>query len=299
MGRFLSYGGLIMSKINSPDNPASVRSKACGWLQNGHAAIIGILLIIPAIAVFLCSCRPAPKAKDPVLTLAVASSVQFAMEDLISEYHALHPEVTVKAVYGASGNFFAQIQNQAPFDLFLAADMDYPNKLAAAGLALEGVVRPYAIGGLVLWVPKDSPLDVEKLGIQAIADPTVKKIAIANPKLAPYGSAAVAAMQALKVYDQAEPKLVLGENISQTAQFVESGAADIGFLALSHAVSDKMKDKGRFQEVPADAFPPIRQGLVIIKSTPNEAAARAFQEFILSDAAARVLQRHGFKLPGN
>jgi molybdate transport system substrate-binding protein len=104
-------------------------------------------------------------------------------------------------------------------------------------------------------------------------------------------------MKALKIYEQAEPKLVLGENITQTAQFVESGAADIGFLALSHAVSDKMKDKGRYWEVPADAFPAIEQGLVIIKSTPNAAAARAFREFILSDAAAKVLQRHGFKLP--
>jgi len=248
-------------------------------------------------AALLCGCKPAPKSASTTLTLAVASSVQFAMEDLIKAYNTAHPEVSVKATYGSSGNFFAQIQNQAPFDVFFAADMDYPAKLAKAGLALDGEVSPYAIGGLVLWMPKASPLDVEKLGIQALADPAVKKIAIANPKLAPYGSAAVAAMKALKVYEQAEPKLVLGENITQTAQFVESGAADIGFLALSHAVSDKMKDKGRYWEVPADVFPAIEQGLVIIKNTPNAAAARAFREFILSDAAAKVLQRHGFKLP--
>ena len=248
-------------------------------------------------AVLLCGCKPAPKSASTTLTLAVASSVQFAMEDLIKAYNAAHPEVTVKATYGSSGNFFAQIQNQSPFDVFFAADMDYPAKLAKAGLALDDKVSPYAIGGLVLWVPKSSPLDVEKVGIQALADPAVKKIAIANPKLAPYGSAAVAAMKALKVFEQAEPKLVLGENITQTAQFVESGAADIGFLALSHAVSDKMKDKGRYLEVPADVFPAIEQGLVIIKSTPNAAAARAFREFILSDAAAKGLQRHGFKLP--
>jgi len=276
-----------------------VRRKACGWLQAELAVKRGIPLIILAIAALLCGCRPAPKAADPVLTLAVASSVQFAMEDLISEYHAVLPEVTVKAVYGSSGNFFAQIQNEAPFDLFLAADMEYPNQLAAAGFALDGVVLPYAIGGLVLWVPKASTLDVERLGIQALADPAVQKIAIANPKLAPYGSAAVAAMQALKVHEQAGPKLVLGENITQTAQFVESGAADIGFLALSQALSDQMKDRGRFWKVPAEAFPPLRQGLVILKSTPNVAAARAFREFILNDAAARVLRRHGFKLPAN
>jgi molybdate transport system substrate-binding protein len=250
-------------------------------------------------AALLCGCKPAPKSASTTLTLAVASSVQFAMEDLIKAYNTARPDVTVKATYGSSGNFFAQIQNQAPFDVFLAADMDYPAKLAKAGLALDDKVSPYAIGGLVLWVPKASPLDVEKLGIQALSDPAVKKIAIANPKLAPYGSAAVAAMKALNVHEQAEPKLVLGENITQTAQFVESGAADIGFLALSHAVSDKMKDKGRYWEVPADAFPAIEQGLVVIKSTPNADAARAFREFILSEAAAKVLQRHGFKLPKN
>jgi molybdate transport system substrate-binding protein len=248
-------------------------------------------------ASLVCGCKPTPKSASTTLTLAVASSVQFAMEDLINEYNAAHPKVTVKATYGSSGNFFAQIQNQAPFDVFFAADMDYPAKLAKAGLALDGVVSRYAIGGVVLWVPKASPLDLEKLGIQTLADPMVKKIAIANPKLAPYGAAAVAAMKALKVYEQAEPKLVLGENITQTSQFVESGAADIGFLALSHAVSDKMKEKGRYWEVPADVFPVIEHGLVIIKGTPNTAAARAFREFILSDAAAKVLQRHGFKLP--
>ena len=255
---------------------------------------IGILLLGAALLV---GCKPAPDTTPQTLNLAVASSVQFAMEDLIQAYNATHPEVTTKATYGSSGNFFAQIQNQAPFDLFLAADMDYPEKLVSAGLTLDGEVSRYAVGGLVLWVPKASPLDVEKLGAQALADPSVKKIAIANPKLAPYGSAAVAAMKALKVHEQAEPKLVLGENISQTAQFVESGAADIGFLALSHAVSDKMKNKGRYWQVPADAFPAIEQGMVIIKSTPNAIAARAFRDFILSDAGAMVLQSHGFKTP--
>jgi len=242
-------------------------------------------------------CTPKPEATSNTLTLAVASSVQFAMEDLIKEYHAMRPEISVKATYGSSGNFFAQIQNRAPFDLYLAADMRYPEELAKAGLAMDGKVSRYAVGGLVLWVPNASPLDVEKLGVQVLVDPAVKKIALANPKLAPYGSAAVAAMKSLMVHEQAEPKWVLGENITQTAQFVESGAADIGFLALSHVLSDKMKGKGRYWEVPANAFPAIEQGLVIVKNTPNAAAAKDFREFILSDAAAKVLVRHGFKLP--
>jgi molybdate transport system substrate-binding protein len=243
-------------------------------------------------ACLLGGCKPAPST----LTIAVASSMQFAMADLLKEFHTAHPDLTVKATYGSSGNFFAQIQNEAPFDIFLAADMEYPAKLAKAGLALDEL-SPYAVGGLVLWVPKDSPLAVEKLGSSVLNDPAVKKIAIANPKLAPYGAAAVAALQSLKLYAQAEPKLVLGENIAQTAQFVESGAADIGFLALSHALAPQMKDKGRFWEVPSDAFPPIQQGMVIVKHTPNAAAARTFREFLLGPAAGRILQRHGFKLP--
>jgi molybdate transport system substrate-binding protein len=173
--------------------------------------------------------------------------------------------------------------------------MDYPARLVKAGLVLDEL-SPYAVGGLVLWVPKDSPLAVEKFGSSVLSDPDVKKIAIANPKLAPYGAAAVAALQSLKLYAQAEPKLVLGENIAQTAQFVESGAADIGFLALSHALAPQMKDKGRFWEVPSDAFPPIQQGMVIVKHTPNADAARTFREFLLGPAAGRILQRHGFKL---
>jgi molybdate transport system substrate-binding protein len=247
--------------------------------------------LLLACACLLSSCKPAPST----LTIAVASSMQFAMADLLKEFHTAHPGLTVKATYGSSGNFFAQIQNQAPFDVFLAADMDYPARLVKAGLVLDEL-SPYAVGGLVLWVPKDSPLAVEKFGSSVLSDPDVKKIAIANPKLAPYGAAAVAALQSLKLYAQAEPKLVLGENIAQTAQFVESGAADIGFLALSHALAPQMKDKGRFWEVPSDAFPPIQQGMVIVKHTPNADAARTFREFLLGPAAGRILQRHGFKL---
>jgi len=249
-------------------------------------------LLLLTSACLLSSCKPAPST----LTIAVASSMQFAMADLLKEFHLAHPGLTVKATYGSSGNFFAQIKNEAPFDVFLAADMEYPAKLVKAGLALDEL-SPYAVGGLVLWVPKDSPLAVEKLGSSVLNDPAVKKIAIANPKLAPYGAAAVAALQSLKLHAQAEPKLVLGENIAQTAQFVESGAADIGFLALSHALAPQMKDKGRFWEVPSDAFPPIQQGMVILKRTPNADAARTFREFLLGPAAGRVLQRHGFKLP--
>jgi molybdate transport system substrate-binding protein len=156
----------------------------------------------------------------------------------------------------------------------------------------------YAIGRIVVWVPKDSPVDVEKLGIKALLDPSVRKIAVANPEHAPYGRAAVAAMKALNVYDTVASRLVYGENIAQTAQFVQSGAADVGILALSLAVAPQMRNAGRFWQVPLDAYPQMEQGGIILKSSRNLEAARAFREFVLGGHGREVLERYGFYLPG-
>jgi molybdate transport system substrate-binding protein len=256
-------------------------------------------LFFLAVLIVVGSCKPGtrPEAPGVSLTLAVASSMQFAMEDLLNEYQAVHPGVTLKATYGSSGNFFAQIQNQAPFDLFFAADMEYPRKLVEVGLVLNEEVSLYALGGLALWVPKASPIAVEKLGMEALKDPTVKKVAMANPKLAPYGVAAEAALISAGLYEQAAPKIVLGDNITQTAQFVESGAADIGVLALSHVVASKMSGAGRYWVVPAASHRAIEQGMVILKQAQDVAAARGFRDFVLSAAGGKVLERHGFKLP--
>jgi molybdate transport system substrate-binding protein len=153
------------------------------------------------------------------------------------------------------------------------------------------------IGRIVVWVPKVSPLDVDKLGIKALLEPSVRKIAIANPEHAPYGRAAVAAMKPLNVYDQVASRLVYGENIAQTAQFVESGAADVGILALSLAVAPKMRDAGRFWQVPLDAYPRIEQGGVILKSSKNLEMTRSFRDFVLGHHGREVLERYGFSLP--
>ena len=156
----------------------------------------------------------------------------------------------------------------------------------------------YAIGRIVVWVPKDSPVDVEKLGIKALLEPSVRKIAVANPEHAPYGRAAVAAMKSLNVYDTVASRLVYGENIAQTAQFVQSGAADIGILALSLAVAPQTRDAGRFWQVPLDAYPRIEQGGIILKSSRNLETARAFRDFVLADRGREVLEHYGFYLPG-
>jgi molybdate transport system substrate-binding protein len=182
-------------------------------------------------------------------------------------------------------------------DLFVSADIAYPRKLAEKGLGADDVFL-YAIGRIVVWVPKDSPVAVDKLGIKALLEPSVRKIAVANLEHAPYGRAAVAAMKALNVYDQVASRLVYGENIAQTAQFVQSGAADIGILALSLAVAPQMRDAGRFWQVPPDAYPRIEQGGIILKSSRNLETARAFRDFVLGDHGREVLEHYGFYLPG-
>jgi molybdate transport system substrate-binding protein len=236
------------------------------------------------------------KSPPAVLTVAAAADLRFALEDLVKDFEEKFPATKVSVTYGSSGNFFAQIQNGAPFDLFFSADIEYPRKLAEKGLGADDVFL-YAIGCIVLWVPKDSPLAVDKLGIKALLEPSIRKVAVANPEHAPYGRAAIAALKALNVYDQVAARLVYGENIAQTAQFVQSGAADVGILALSLAVAPQMRDAGRFWLVPLDAYPRMEQGGTILKSSKNLEAARAFRDFVLGDHGREVLKHFGFYLP--
>lgn len=231
------------------------------------------------------------------LTVAAASDLKFALDELVTEFKAKHPADAIKVTYGSSGNFYAQLQNQAPFDLYLSADVMYPRKLAEAGLADTKDVFLYAVGRIVVWTPKGSPIDVKKLEVKSLLEPAAKKIAIANPQHAPYGVAAVAAMKSLGVYEQASPKLVLGENIAQTAQFVQSGAADLGIIALSLAIAPQMSDAGSYWEVPLTSYPKIEQGGVVLKSTKQPELARAFRDFILNQHGREVLKRFGFFLP--
>jgi molybdate transport system substrate-binding protein len=231
------------------------------------------------------------------INIAAASNVQFAFDDLVKEFHASQTGIKVKITYGSSGNFYAQLQNQAPFDLFFSADMDYPRKLADDGLALDKDVFFYAAGRIVVWVLNSSPVDLDKLGIRALLAPSVKRIAIANPAHAPYGVAAVAAMKSLHVYKAAEPKLVYGDNIAQTAQFVQTGSADIGIIALSMAVAPQLSEAGHYWEVPVDVYPPVEQGGIILNRTREAQAASAFRDFVLGDHGREVLARYRYVLP--
>ena len=230
------------------------------------------------------------------ITVAAAADLQFAMQEVGARFQQESGK-TVKLIYGSSGNFAQQLQNGAPFDMFFSANLDYPRQLEGAGLTEPGTFYQYAIGKIVVWVPSASKLDVSS-GLKALLDPSIKKIAIANPAHAPYGKAAVAAMQKENIYEQVKDKFVLGENISQTASFVASGSADVGVVALSLALSPNMKDKGRYAEVPAGDYPAIEQACVIMRSSKNKDIARQFLKFVQSLPIRDLLQKYGFAIAG-
>jgi molybdate transport system substrate-binding protein len=228
------------------------------------------------------------------LRIAAASDLQFALPDLAAEYEK-QTGVKLAVSYGSSGSFFAQIQNGAPFDLFLSADVSYPHKLILAQLADVSSLQIYAVGNLVLWLPPDSPFD-PSAGLKILLDPRIQKIAIANPDYAPYGRAAVAVLRDAGLYDQLKPKLVFGENISQAAQFVQSGSAQAGLLAHSVTFSPAMKS-GKFWSIPADKYPTVEQAAVLLTASSNKQAAMSFLAFLKTPTARATLERYGFSLP--
>ncbi len=239
-----------------------------------------------------------PSVQAETLTVAAAADLKFALEDCLDAFCREHPGVDVKASYGSSGILCSQIANGAPFDLFLSADRKYPENLLAGGHAVEGSLFLYAVGRLAVWVPRESGLDVERLGMEALRLSAAGKVAVANPEHAPYGQAAVAAMKSLGVYEAVKSKLVFGENIAQTAQFVESGAADIGIVSLSLAVAPVMAGKGRYWSVPLEAFPKMEQAGVVLTRAGNPAAARELAAFLRSATGREILKKFGFLLPG-
>ncbi|MCY2930769.1 MAG: molybdate ABC transporter substrate-binding protein, partial [Planctomycetota bacterium] len=230
--------------------------------------------------------------------VAAAADLRFAFEDLAAEFHRRRADVTVQVTYGSSGQLFAQLSNKAPFDMFLSADAAYPRQLVEAGRASKETQFRYGTGRLVVWTPDGSALDLNKLGLSALLDPSVRRIAIANPAHAPYGRAAESALKTLGVYDKVADKLVLGESVAQAAQFVQSGSADVGIIALSLAVATDLRSSGRFWEIPAAAYPPMVQEGVILSWCQDEDAADALRLFITSADGKAILAQYGFSTPG-
>jgi molybdate transport system substrate-binding protein len=226
------------------------------------------------------------------ITVAAAADLNPAFNEIVARYHARTGK-TVRLSFGSSGNLFTQIENGAPFDLFFSADLDYPSRLIADRFADASSLHPYAVGQLVLWIPASSSLPLDREGMNVLLDPSVKKIAIANPQHAPYGRAAVAALRHFGLYEKIEGRLVLGENVAQAAQFVESGNAQAGIVALSHALAPAMKNNGRYWKVPADAYPALKQGAVIVSHSHHKQDAADFLAYLRTPEAAGSMRRYG------
>ncbi len=253
-----------------------------------------------AVASFLlvgaCAAWAQEKTSIHEITVAAAADLSAALQEVAGNFEH-KTGVKVKLSFGASGALTQQIQNGAPFDLFFSADMDYPRQLVSAGEADGATLYQYAVGKLVLWVPADSPLDVEHKGMDVLLDPAVKKIAMANPQHAPYGRAAVATLKHYGLYERISDRLVLGENVSQAAQFAESGNAQVGFVALAHAAAPAMKGKGKYWEVPADAYPALAQGVVVVSRSQHKKEAAEFEGYMKTKEGADVLRKFGFTVP--
>jgi molybdate transport system substrate-binding protein len=233
----------------------------------------------------------------PTVSVAAAANLTYALDAINAEFHHAHPEIVVTTAYGASGNLFAQIQHGAPFDVLLSADTNYPAQLAQVGLGVKESLYGFAAGRLVLWTTRPG-LGITDIST-AVKDPTVKKIAIASPKTAPYGRAAQAAMEKLGVWGAAQAKLVTGENISQTAQFVETGNADIGFVALSLVLSSRLAERGTWHEVAPELYAtvPLDHALILTTKGGGNSAAHDYVAFLRSAAAKTILERFGYRVP--
>jgi len=288
--------------MTTPEKQPLTLTLSPGYWGEGTKRRIPFLVACWAVLLLGCDRKPRGAATAPAtqaatsreVRIAAAADLKFALDELSSAFRARHPGVAVTPTYGSSGNFFAQLSNEAPFDLFLSADFYYPQRLLEQGKGTPGTLFRYAVGRIVAWVPAGSKLDVEKRGLAALADDSVRKIAIANPQHAPYGRAAEAALRAAGVYDKVKGRLVLGENVAQAAQFAQTGNADAAIIALSLTRTPSMLVAGTSVEVPPDAYAIIRQTGVVLTRAPDKERARQFLAFLTSPDIAAILAASGF-----
>jgi molybdate transport system substrate-binding protein len=256
------------------------------------------VLPIATASLVPCSARAQPEtqASTTAPLIAAASDLQFALDEIVARFRR-DTGITLRVTYGSSGNFARQIEQGAPFELFLSADEAYVDRLAARGLT-HGAGTLYAVGRIVLFAPHGSPLepDPELKNLAArLASGASGRLAIANPEHAPYGRAAEQAMRSLGVWDAVQPKLLLGENVAQAAQFASSGNADGGIIAYSLALAPALRDRGTFALLPETLHEPLRQRMVLLQRA-SPAAAR-FYDYLRSPASRAILTQYGFVLP--
>lgn len=232
-------------------------------------------------------------AAERPLTIAAAANLKDVMQALVADFRKTRADARVNVVLGSSGKFAQQIAHGAPYDLFFSADLEYPQRLVTERLTTSGV-RTYARGQLALW---SATHDARRLTLTELADPTIRRIAIANPKLAPYGARAQQALERAGVWDQVRGKLVFGENVSQAAQFADSGGADVAMIPLSLALSPVIRQRGAHVVIPESQSAPLDQGFVILKRAAGNPLATAFADYVMSAPARAIFAAHGYLAP--
>jgi molybdate transport system substrate-binding protein len=247
------------------------------------------------VLVLLLSASPATAQVS--IRVAAAADLQVALPEIARRFQQ-DTGIVVVPSFGSSGMFAAQIQQGAPFDVFMSADVAFPRMLAEKGFADRGAVVTYARGRLVLWTRQDSGMDVAS-GLKGLTVSAITRVAVANPEHAPYGRAAVAALQTLGIHEMVRTKFVLGENISQAAQFARTGNAQVAIIARALALGPDLAQAGRYAEVPATLHPPIDQGVVWLSRSKQPEAAKRFVAFLGTPETVAYLMRVGFEAAGS
>jgi molybdate transport system substrate-binding protein len=228
------------------------------------------------------------------ITIAAAADLKFALDEIVVLFKRAHPAARIETIYGSSGQFSGQIRQGAPYDIYFSADISYPRALTAEGFG-SSEVQAYGVGRIVLWSPSR---DASKLMLADLTGPAIRKISIANPQHAPYGKRAEEALKAAGVWEKVESKLIYGENIAQAAQYVQSGNAQVGIIALSLALSPEMARQGSYALIPDKLHQPLEQGYIITRRAVDNSLAREFARFMSSSEALMIMSHYGFVLPG-
>lgn len=229
-------------------------------------------------------------AQAQTVKVAAAANLRFVFDEIKASYAIANPKTTITANFGSSGALLQQILNGAEFDLFMAADNSFPVKLKDQGAA-SGEIKTYAQGKLVLW---SNTTDVSK-GLEILASPSVKRIAVAKPDLAPYGDRAIACLKQAGIYDKVKDKIIYADNISQTAQFAQTGNAEVAFLAMSLTLTPDMK--GSTYEIDTKMYKPVEQAMVLVKSWKTNPEAAKFMKFVLSETCKPIFEKNGYIVP--
>lgn len=250
-------------------------------------------MILPKILIFICALVLSMSAYAEKINIAAAADLKFAMDEIVAKFREANAKDDVDVIYGSSGKFYTQIQQGAPYDLYFSADIAFPRELARSGFSFSEVI-PYAFGRIVLW---SATMEANKMSLESLTSSKISHIAIANPKHAPYGKRAEEALRASRLWERVEPKLVYGENIAHTAQFVQTGNAQVGIIALSLALNPALANKGGYWLIPDTLHAPLEQAFIITKRAQGNDLAKKFADYMRSSATRTIMTKYGFVLP--